>query len=137
MYMAGRIAVPAAGSRRRRGGAVSESGGESVERIAQPQREQARRAGCVEGRVAQREAALGVGGKRLGDVSPGGVEAGRPELRRARILAVEHVGDAREEGERRAGLHGGAEIDDSVTRRAPGAQIENAVGAMAAVFVAA
>src|SRR5438105_2842020 len=135
MYMAGRITLPAAASRFRRGGAVSAAGWESVERIANAHREQTRRAGRVERRVAQRVAALCVGRERLRNETTGGVEAGRAELGGGRVMPVEHVGDAREEGEGGSGLHGGAEIDDSVTRRAPGAQIENAVGGVEAVLV--
>src|SRR5436190_1449730 len=80
MYMAGRIALPVAASRFRRGGAVSAAGGGSVERIANAQREETRRAGRVEGRVAQRVAPLGVGRKGLRNETTGGVEAGRAEL---------------------------------------------------------
>src|SRR3982751_6571863 len=107
MYIAGRIAVPVVASRLRRGGAASAAGCESVERIANAQREKARRAGCVEGRVAQRRTALRVGREGLGDEAPGGVEAGRAELGRGRVVAVEQVGDPCEEGERRRGLRRG------------------------------
>src|SRR6187431_3551438 len=65
MYMAGRAAAPAALSRRRRGGAVSGAGSESVECMAKRRREEARCAGCEEARVAQRETALCIGGGRL------------------------------------------------------------------------
>src|SRR6478736_2053012 len=100
MYMAGRITFPGTRSRLRAPASVAAPGCESIEGIAEAERKEAWRAWRVEGRVAQRIAALRVGREGLGDESSAAIESGRAELSRARVVSVEQVGDAREQLQR-------------------------------------
>ena len=107
-----------------------------VERVSEAEPEQPWRTRRIKGRLLRCELSVDRR-ERAGDEIAIGVEAGRTQPRRARILPVEQIVDLRDDFDLRARLVAAAKIEDRITGGLAGAEVIAAIRLVRAVFIAA